>query len=136
MLDKTETNLWYMEDVYYDNREKYKEIFEEEVISLPINPQIDLKEELHEESKYKAYLDLFTKIKKGDYFKYVAYYMENNRINRAEYIGKILGDFCTHYKFDYILGNPPYIGHKTLDKEYKKYLLKEYKDVYKDKSDL
>ena len=64
MLDKTETNLWYMEDVYYDNREKYKEIFEEEVISLPINPQIDLKEELHEESKYKAYLDLFTKIKK------------------------------------------------------------------------
>ena len=105
MLDKTETNLWYMEEVYYDNREKYKEIFEEEVISLPINPQIDLKEELHEESKYKAYLDLFTKIKKGDYFKYVAYYMENNRINRAEYIGKILGDFCTHYKFDYILGH-------------------------------
>ena len=40
------------------------------------------------------------------------------------------------FKFDYILGNPPYIGHKTLDKEYKKYLLKEYKDVYKDKSDL
>ena len=48
MLDKTEANLWYMEEVYYDNREKYKEIFEEEVISLPINPQIDLKEELHE----------------------------------------------------------------------------------------
>ena len=40
------------------------------------------------------------------------------------------------FKFDYILGNPPYIGHKALDKEYKKYLLKEYKDVYKDKSDL
>ena len=29
MLDKTETNLWYMEEVYYDNREKYKEILEE-----------------------------------------------------------------------------------------------------------
>lgn len=39
-------------------------------------------------------------------------------------------------KFDYIIGNPPYIGHKILDKEYKKFLLKEYKDVYKDKADI
>lgn len=39
-------------------------------------------------------------------------------------------------KFDYIVGNPPYIGHKTLDKEYKKFLLKEYKEVYKDKADI
>ena len=39
-------------------------------------------------------------------------------------------------KFDYIIGNPPYVGHKSLDKEYKKFLLKEYKDVYRDKSDL
>lgn len=39
-------------------------------------------------------------------------------------------------KFDYIIGNPPYIGHKMLDKEYKKFLLREYKDVYKDKADM
>lgn len=39
-------------------------------------------------------------------------------------------------KFDYIIGNPPYIGHKMLDKTYKKFLLSEYKDVYKDKADL
>lgn len=39
-------------------------------------------------------------------------------------------------KFDYIIGNPPYIGHKMLDKEYKKFLLKEYKEVYKDKADV
>ena len=39
-------------------------------------------------------------------------------------------------KFDYIVGNPPYIGHKILDKEYKKFLLSKYKEVYKDKADL
>lgn len=39
-------------------------------------------------------------------------------------------------KFDYIIGNPPYIGHKILDKEYKKFLLSEYKEVYKDKADM
>ncbi|WP_282192542.1 Eco57I restriction-modification methylase domain-containing protein [Romboutsia ilealis] len=39
-------------------------------------------------------------------------------------------------KFDYIIGNPPYIGHKNLDSDYKKYILKEYKQVYKGKADL
>lgn len=39
-------------------------------------------------------------------------------------------------KFDYIIGNPPYVGQKLLDNEYKKILLKEYSKVYKGKSDL
>ncbi|OPJ57178.1 Eco57I restriction-modification methylase domain-containing protein [Alkalithermobacter paradoxus] len=39
-------------------------------------------------------------------------------------------------KFDYIIGNPPYIGTKNLNKDYKKYLLNNYSDVFKDKSDL
>ena len=39
-------------------------------------------------------------------------------------------------KFDYIIGNPPYIGHKSLSKEYKNFLLKEYSEVYRDKSDI
>lgn len=40
------------------------------------------------------------------------------------------------FKFDYIVGNPPYLGHKRLDIEYKKYLLENYSEVYKDKSDI
>ena len=39
-------------------------------------------------------------------------------------------------KFDYIIGNPPYIGHNSLGKEYKNFLLKEYSEVYRDKSDI
>ncbi len=39
-------------------------------------------------------------------------------------------------RFDYIVGNPPYIGHKLLDKSYKQFLYKEYKEVYRDKGDL
>ncbi|WP_371025222.1 Eco57I restriction-modification methylase domain-containing protein [Paraclostridium ghonii] len=39
-------------------------------------------------------------------------------------------------KFDYIIGNPPYIGHKNLSIKYKKQLIKIYGDVYRDKSDI
>jgi len=39
-------------------------------------------------------------------------------------------------KYDYIIGNPPYIGHKQLDMDYKQWLLNEYTTVFKDKSDI
>lgn len=39
-------------------------------------------------------------------------------------------------KFDYIVGNPPYVGQKLLDKNYKKFLYKEFSEVYKNKGDL
>lgn len=39
-------------------------------------------------------------------------------------------------KFDIIIGNPPYVGHKILTKEYKQFITTNYKEVYRDKSDL
>lgn len=39
-------------------------------------------------------------------------------------------------EYDYILGNPPYIGHKQVSGEYKKVLQQLYKGIYRDKSDI
>ena len=38
--------------------------------------------------------------------------------------------------YDYIIGNPPYVGHKAIDKEYSYLLREHYSDIYKDKGDL
>lgn len=51
----------------------------------------------------------------------------------------ILKDFLMdniEEKFDLFIGNPPYIGHKSVDKDYSKILKKVYKSIYKDKSDI
>lgn len=39
-------------------------------------------------------------------------------------------------KYDFIIGNPPYIGHKQIDKGYMTELKKYYYSVYKDKGDI
>ena len=39
-------------------------------------------------------------------------------------------------KFDVIIGNPPYIGHKNINREYRGLLLQKYFDVYYDKADI
>ncbi|WP_138206616.1 Eco57I restriction-modification methylase domain-containing protein [Haloimpatiens lingqiaonensis] len=40
------------------------------------------------------------------------------------------------YKFGIIIGNPPYIGQKSIEKSYSKKLKEEYRDIYKDKGDI
>ncbi|MEW9095099.1 MAG: TaqI-like C-terminal specificity domain-containing protein [Clostridiaceae bacterium] len=39
-------------------------------------------------------------------------------------------------KFDIIIGNPPYIGHKQIDKKYSKKIKEIYSEVYRDKGDI
>lgn len=46
------------------------------------------------------------------------------------------GDGFWKGSFDYIIGNPPYIGHKQVTKGYKKVLQELYKGIYRDKSDI
>jgi adenine-specific DNA-methyltransferase len=49
-----------------------------------------------------------------------------------------IGDFLTGdiEKFDLIIGNPPYMGHKVLVGEYRERLYDLYKDVFADKGDM
>ncbi|MFA5575728.1 MAG: N-6 DNA methylase [Tissierellaceae bacterium] len=60
---------------------------------------------------------------------------ENKYMANLSYETKGLKDFWEK-KYDYVVGNPPYIGHKQLDMEYKRWLLREYGEVFKDKSDI
>lgn len=64
-------------------------------------------------------------------FRWEKYYNYGDRTKEQNQ----LKDFWSK-KYDFVVGNPPYIGHKQLNMEYKKWLLEEYKDVFKDKSDL
>lgn len=67
-------------------------------------------------------------------------YWENLKQDRIKefgekyYIEKLIKFWSN--KYDYVIGNPPYIGHKSLSLEYKKWLLDEYSDVFRDKSDI
>lgn len=39
-------------------------------------------------------------------------------------------------EFNIIIGNPPYVGHKTIEKDYSAILKENYSSIYKDKGDL
>lgn len=39
-------------------------------------------------------------------------------------------------RFDFIIGNPPYIGHKKLDRSYRLFLMDKYAEVFYEKADI
>ncbi len=72
----------------------------------------------------------------------LVYGIKNGRDDTVEYVDRdrleeiLKNNVFWSNKYDYIIGNPPYVGHKELTMEYKKWLLDEYKETFKDKSDL
>jgi adenine-specific DNA-methyltransferase len=65
-----------------------------------------------------------------DLFNVSGYVNEKNFIHRDFLIDNI------HNKFNVFIGNPPYVGHKSVDREYSKRLKEKYKDIYRDKGDV
>lgn len=109
-------NCWYMEEIFFSNETTCKELIDKEVIALGFDKEIDLNEAIGkgininefigEKCKFKDDIELFTKVKSSDYFKYVAYYEDKNSIiNKVNYVGKVVGNFDTHYKHDPELGH-------------------------------
>ena len=73
---------------------------------------------------------LALKILKIDLFYYSNFFDEKNFLNT---------DFLfwdADNKFDIIIGNPPYVGPKSINKEYSLKLKEAYKNIFKDKSDI
>lgn len=55
-------------------------------------------------------------------------YCCDSLLNISEYVGES--------EFDWVVTNPPYVGHKQMDPRYRKRIEQIYRDVYYDKADL
>lgn len=65
-----------------------------------------------------------------DFFNMSGVAANDNFINK-DFLIDTIGE-----KFDIYVGNPPYIGHKTLDRDYSLILKKKFKNIFKDKGDI
>jgi adenine-specific DNA-methyltransferase len=67
---------------------------------------------------------------------YIDMFLESKTISSYNfYENDFLLDECND-KYDVFIGNPPYIGHKLIDKEYSLKLREIFCNLYKDKSDI
>lgn len=70
------------------------------------------------------------------------YGIKNYREDKMEYVPRkkaeqiLKRNLFWSSEFDYIIGNPPYVGHKELSMDYKEWLFNNYGEVFRDKSDL
>lgn len=113
-----------------------KEIFIENLYTINRKNNINLKEEditkhIIDNNLYGFDIDSDAlKILLLDLFN-IAGYINNNNFQIKDFLLDNLDK-----KFDVFIGNPPYVGHKSVDREYSKHLKETYKGIYKDKGDI
>ncbi|MGY0372520.1 Eco57I restriction-modification methylase domain-containing protein [Clostridium sp. JNZ J1-5] len=115
---------------------KLKSIYESNLEAINKNSSLNIKEQdiskhIVENNLYCCDIDeAALKILTIDLFE-ISGYMNKNNINNLDFLTDNI-----ELKYDVIIGNPPYIGHKSIDKEYSKKLKSLYKNIYKDKGDI
>lgn len=62
---------------------------------------------------------------------YLTGYYNKNNFKKKDFLIEDINN-----NFDIYIGNPPYVGHKSVDKEYSMLLKRKYGYVYKDKGDI
>lgn len=123
-------------DILVSCYKKLKNIYENNIDEINKNNSIMLEKE--DIPKHIIDNNLFgfdidekaLKILAIDLFSICGYYNSNN-FKKADFLTDE-----TDGKYQIIIGNPPYIGHKAMDKEYSKILKIKYKEIYKDKGDV
>ncbi|MEG0681600.1 MAG: N-6 DNA methylase [Eubacterium sp.] len=70
-----------------------------------------------------------TLILKGEHYVFPANIHDGDSLQKET-------DLFGEIRFDVIIGNPPYVGHKEIDSDYMKALKIDYQTVYQNKSDL
>lgn len=98
--------------------------------------RLNLKEEncirhIIDNNIYGFDLDEFAlKILSVDLF-YEVGYVNYNNFNKKDFLLDEIDK-----RFNIVIGNPPYVGHKTVDKEYSLRLKSKYKNIFSDKGDI
>lgn len=114
----------YLKDIYNNNLEEINR-----VNGMDLDEK-DIENHIIDNNIFGCDLDEFSmKILKIDLF-YFSLYINEGNIKQKDYL---LSE--ENEKFDVIIGNPPYIGHKTVSSEYSRILKRKYA-IYKDKGDV
>ncbi|NFP70425.1 Eco57I restriction-modification methylase domain-containing protein [Clostridium sporogenes] len=111
-------------------------IFKENLEEINKNNNINLKEQyinkhILDNNLYGFDIDSISiKILIIDLF-YLTGYYNNNNFKKKDFLIQDINN-----NFDVYIGNPPYVGHKSVDKKYSMLLKGKYGHIYKDKGDI
>ncbi len=117
-------------------------VFYSEILNYLIDDKSDIEEML--DIKYFISSNLYSIEKDKGSVEVLKNYLQKRFGLEKDYKNNIITDDALFPKnkkikegmFDIIIGNPPYVGHKSIDVDYSKKLRKYYPEVYVNKSDI